>query len=112
MRQLILLPILVGMALVCGSSQPARKPAVRYVNPLSINDTRSIADPAVIRFEGKYYLFLSGGFTWSSDDLVHWTHQPVSLPGGRRVGAPNIFEYRGKLYLTGNDTGLFRASSP
>ena len=41
---------------------------LRYVNPLSIEDTRSIADPQTpLR---KYYLF-SGGMVWSSDDLVH-----------------------------------------
>ena len=52
--------------------QPAAKPAaVRYVNPLSVEDVRSIADPAVIRFGGKYYLFLSGGMLWTSSDLVH-----------------------------------------
>src|SRR6185369_7070107 len=105
MRKFTLFTVLMGLALLCGAFQPARKAAaVRYVNPLSIDDVRSIADPAVIRFQGKYYLFLSGGFAWSSDDLVHWTHQPVSMPGGRRVTAPNIFEYRGKLYLSGNDT--------
>jgi xylan 1,4-beta-xylosidase len=101
----------IGAAAVLAAFQPTRKPAVQYVNPLSIDDVRSIADPAVIRWQGKYYLFLSGGFAWSSDDLVHWNHQPITLPGGRRVSAPNIFEYRGQLYLTGNDAGLFRASS-
>jgi hypothetical protein len=85
----------------------------RYINPLSIEDTRSIADPTAIKFHGKYYLFLSGGMVWSSDDLVDWVHHPVQLPGGRRgIGAPNVFEYQGQLYLTGNDTGLYRAASP
>jgi hypothetical protein len=93
--------------------QPAAKPAaVRYVNPLSIEDVRSIADPAVIRFGGKYYLFLSGGMLWTSSDLVHWDHHAITLPGGRRVSAPNAFEFRGNVYLTGNDAGLFRAPNP
>ena len=85
---------------------------LRYVNPLSIEDTRSIADPTVLRFQGKYYLFLSGGMVWSSDDLVHWKHQPATMPPGRRATAPAAFEYQGYVYLTGNDTGLFRARQP
>jgi hypothetical protein len=83
-----------------------------YVNPLSIEDTRSIADPAAIRFKGKYYLFLSGGMVWSSDDLAHWTHHPVTIPGRRGISAPNIFQYKDRLYLTGNDTGLYRSADP
>jgi hypothetical protein len=50
---------------------------------------------------------------WSSDDLVHWTHQPVKLPPGRRgITAPNVFEYQGNIYMTGNDTGLYRSREP
>lgn len=90
------------------SAQPAPK---TYVNPLSIEDTRSIADPAAIKFKGKYYLFLSGGMVWSSDDLAHWTHHAITVPG-RRVTAPNVFEYKGQLYLSGNDIGLYRANDP
>ena len=91
------------------SQQP--KPS-SYVNPLAIEDTRSIADPAVIRFKGKYYLFLSGGMVWSSDDLAHWTHHPVTIPGRRGIAAPNVFQYKNDLFLTGNDTGLYRSSDP
>ena len=93
--------------------EPGRRSAkLRYVNPLSIEDTRSIADPTVLRFQGKYYLYLSGGMVWSSDDLVHWKHQPATMPPGSRVTAPAAFEYQGYVYLTGNDTGLFRARQP
>jgi xylan 1,4-beta-xylosidase len=86
--------------------------ALRYVNPLSIEGSRSIADPAVLRFKGHYYLFLSGGILWSSADLVHWKRQPVTLPAGGRVTAPHAFEYEGFVYLTGNDTGLYRSREP
>ena len=105
---------LVGLALlVCLAAVAASPPEpLRYVNPLSIEGTRSIADPAVLRFHGKYYLFLSGGLVWTSDDLVHWARQPVTLPGGRGVTAPHAFEYQGYVYLTGNDTGLYRSRDP
>ena len=93
-------------------TRPGGGAKLRYVNPLSIEDTRSIADPTVLRFQGKYYLFLSGGMVWSSDDLVHWKHQPATMPPGSRVTAPAAFEYQGYVYITGNDTGLFRARQP
>lgn len=74
-----------AVRLTAQTKRPAPKIAY-YVNPLSIEDTRSIADPAAIRFKGKYYLFLSGGMAWASDDLVHWTHHPVPFPAA--VGFP------------------------
>jgi len=95
------------------TTSAAETSSTRYVNPLSIEDTRSIADPTAIKFKGKYYLFLSGGMVWSSDNLVDWVHHPVQLPSGRRgISAPNVFEYQGQLYLTGNDTGLYRSAAP
>ncbi|HWB85927.1 MAG TPA: family 43 glycosylhydrolase [Bryobacteraceae bacterium] len=120
MRRSALIPALC-FAVMTAPAQRARKvtrddpgtPPKRtssYVNPLSIEDTRSVADPTAIRFRGKYYLFLTGGMVWSSNDLVHWLHQPVSLPGrARRVAAPDVFAYHDYLYLTGNDTGLYRS---
>jgi beta-xylosidase len=84
----------------------------RYVNPLSIENSRSIADPAALKFRGKYYLFLTGGGLWSSDDLVHWRQAKLTLPGNRRAVAPHAFEYNGSVYLTGNDVGLFKAPDP
>lgn len=84
----------------------------RYVNPLSIENSRSVADPAVLKFRGKYYLFLTGGGLWSSDNLVRWRQEKLSLPGNRRAVAPHAFEYNGSVYLTGNDVGLFKAPEP
>lgn len=85
----------------------------RYVNPLSIEDSRSVADPTVLHFQGKYYLFLSGGIVWVSDDLVAWRHEHVTMPSGQRTpSAPNVFEYKGSIYFSGNNTGFFKASNP
>ena len=93
---------------------PASSPTVslRYVNPLSISDSDSIGDPFVLRFHDTYYLYLSGGMVWSSDDLVHWKHHPSSPPSGISVEAPAAFEYQGFVYLTGNNIGLLRSRSP
>lgn len=84
----------------------------RYINPLSIEESTSLADPTVLRFKGTYYLFLTGGMVWSSDDLVHWKHHKVSMPEGIFVVAPSAFEYEGQIFLTGNDIGLLRSQDP
>jgi xylan 1,4-beta-xylosidase len=85
----------------------------RYVNPLSIVDSRSVADPTVVRFHDKYYMFLSGGMVWVSDDLVTWRHELAAMPSGQRSPtAPNFFEYNGSVYLSGNNTGFYKAPNP
>jgi xylan 1,4-beta-xylosidase len=107
-----LLGVVFAVSMAAQGIGPGAAGKLRYVNPLSIEDTRSIADPTVLRFQGKYYLFVSGGFTWVSEDLVHWKHQPAAMPPGSRVTAPAAFEYQGSVYITGNDTGLYRARHP
>ena len=50
-------------------------------NVLSIN--REAADPTMILYEGRYYIFASMTLgVWVSDDLIHWENQrlPDSLP--------------------------------
>lgn len=58
--------------------QPGK--AMRYSNPLVIENSGRLADPTVIKFQGNYYLYLTGGLSrsgrsdaavWSSGDLVH-----------------------------------------
>jgi xylan 1,4-beta-xylosidase len=97
------------------SSLPASavEPPTRYANPLAIDDTRSVADPTVLRFQGKYYLYLSGGLVWVSDDLITWRYEHVTMPAGHPTPtAPNAFEYNGSIYLSGNDIGFYKASNP
>lgn len=91
----------------------ADEPQGRYVNPLSIEDVRSVADPTVLRFHGKYYLYLSGGAVWVSDDLIRWKHERIQMPDGyQSPTAPNAFEYKGKIYISGNNTGFWKAPDP
>ena len=51
---------------------------------------REGADPTLVYFKGKYYLFvsMSAGF-WYSDDLLHWDFHDLRLrtrcASGRRV---------------------------
>ncbi len=64
------------------------------------------ADPCVVRFEGRYYLYATGDnrsyHVYRSPDLVRWTKGPkVFQPGGINVWAPDVFRAPedGKFYL-------------
>ena len=122
-RKAILTVVVALCAVAPISAQVIRgsQETLRYVNPLVMENAGRLADPTVIKFEGKYYLYLTGGVSpggrfgaavWSSDDLVRWEHHKVSIAEGRGIGAPTAFAYEGYVYLTGNDVGLFRSRSP
>ena len=80
------------------SEQTYRNPIIDHIGP---------ADPAVIRYEGKYYLYPTwdgkGYDVFVSDDLVHWEQKPkcfVDARGG--AWAPDVFHHEhgdGKFYL-------------
>jgi beta-xylosidase len=81
-----------------------------------------LADPAVIQFDGAYYLYATGD-NWSYDvyhssDLIHWTKGPkVFQPNMRNVWAPDIFHDKrsGKFYLfytAGYNVGVAVAEGP
>jgi xylan 1,4-beta-xylosidase len=102
------------------ASPPPTTPS-RYANPLVVENAGRLADPTVIKFQGEYYLYLTGGFppggrsgaaVWSSKDLVRWEPRKVSIAGGREITAPTAAAYKGYVYLTGNDTGLLRGRGP
>ncbi len=76
-----------------------------YQNPLLPD--KEIADPFVLRFEGKYYLYPttdSRGFeVFVSDDLVNWERKALVFDDLRRgAWAPEVFHNQrgdGKFYL-------------
>ncbi|WP_300681672.1 discoidin domain-containing protein [uncultured Rikenella sp.] len=78
---------------------------------------REAADPVVIRFDGRYYLFASksGGY-WHTTDFAHWTHVPIAddvLP--IEDYAPALFVQDGWLYYVGSTPGeamLYRSNAP
>ena len=116
-----LLIVIFGLLPVASIKAQVIEKALRYVNPLVMEEAGRLADPTVIKFKGKYYLYLTGGISpggrygavvWSSDDLVHWENHKVFIPEGRSIEAPAAFDYEGYVYLTGNDIGLFRSRDP
>ena len=93
-----------GAGEIPGPRTNAVPPPKTYRNP--IIDRLGPADPHVIRFEGKYYLYPTtdgrGYDVFVSEDLVHWEQKPkafVTPRGG--AWAPDVFHHRrdGKFYI-------------
>ena len=40
------------------------------------NDVRATADPSCLYYEGRWYLYCTGGMVYDSADFVHWTPHP------------------------------------
>ncbi|MCT9821356.1 family 43 glycosylhydrolase [Microbacterium sp. W1N] len=76
---------------------------------------REAADPSVVRYRGRYFLFasMSAGF-WHSSDLVAWSFAPtVKLPAFDY--APDVREIDGALYICASrktDSPFFRSEDP
>lgn len=96
-----------------------------YCNPLNLRYQyqhygsaahREAADPTLVFFKGRYYLFasMSGGF-YHSDDLVHWDfHENRGLDLYRY--APDVHEIDGALVFCastrGENSTLWRTNDP
>lgn len=72
-------------------------------------DFREMADPCVIRWRNRWYLFPSCGLLWWSDDLVNWTYEPIEPDPGY---GPTVVEKDGFLYMTANGDRMWRAEHP
>ena len=89
-----------------GAAPPARPRT--FANPIDIDyrfmtsppSRREAADPAIILFQGDYYLFASksGGY-WYSSDMIDWKFvKPEGLD--IEAYAPAVMELNGALYYT------------
>lgn len=73
-------------------------------------DYRSLADPEVIRWNGKWYMFPTYRLAYVSDDMVHWRNLPIEP---NDVGpAPTVMLYKGRCYLSGGDGPLYVGNTP
>jgi xylan 1,4-beta-xylosidase len=76
---------------------------------------REAADPSVIRYRGRFYLFasMSAGF-WHSTDLHHWEYRASNkLPA--LDYAPDVREVNGALFVSASrqtDSPFFRSENP
>jgi hypothetical protein len=92
-------------------ASPTIGKAARYCNPLPMvsgGGTSASGDVTVIRDNGKYYMYCTGGGAWVSDDLVNWAmHRIPNVPV-----APHVVKYNGAYYMCGNDGPLFKSDNP
>jgi len=103
--------VVFGWVLMCGMVgvmcvEAAPAAGRTYRNP--IIDRMGPADPHVIRYQGKYYLYPTtdsrGYEVYISEDLVHWELQPKKVFEDARGGvwAPDVWHNTkgdGKFYL-------------
>ena len=65
------------------------------------HDFRETADPSVLYWQGKWYLYPSCGMAWVSEDFVTWQHHRLEPYD---IGyAPTLLAYRGRFYLTASE---------
>ena len=98
-------------ALKTHAQTPETGKAARYCNPLPMvtgQGGNASGDVTVIRENGRYYMFCTGGGAWISDDMLNWSFQRVeNVPV-----APDVVKYNGSFYMCGNDGPLFKADNP
>lgn len=82
-----------------------------HVDPRTVRDYRSISDPSVVFWEGKWILYPSYSLAYVSSDFIHWAHVDIGIP---ELGySPAVARFRGKWYLLGYARPeLYRADSP
>jgi len=103
MKKLIPCSLLLGLSLSGVSATDSANKT--YRNPLMPEQT--MADPHVIRVDGKYYLYgtthTRGYDVFVSDDLLHWQNKGLVFDDPRRgAWAPDVFHNSrddGKFYL-------------
>ncbi|MBE6615848.1 MAG: hypothetical protein E7631_11170 [Ruminococcaceae bacterium] len=72
-------------------------------------DYRSISDPSVLYYEGKWYLYPSYGIVYVSEDFIHWEYVPTTPD---TVGySPAIVHRNGIFYLMGHSSPVVYSSS-
>ena len=99
------------LALTAQAQSPEIGKSTRYCNPLPMiigPGGNASGDVTVIKDNGKYYMFCTGGGAWLSDDMVNWTFQRVeNVPI-----APHVVKYNRSFYMCGNDCPVYKADNP
>lgn len=110
----ILFSALFVFTILAATTTRAQNPEVgktaRYCNPLPMVTApggSASGDVSVIKENGKYYMFCTGGGAWISDDMLNWTFQRVdNVPV-----APDVIKYKGSFYMCGNDCPLYKSDN-
>lgn len=131
MKRLLSALLVASLLTSCQDAPPIRAKIAQtprtFCNPINLNyrfmkidgaeGIREAADPVVISFGGKYYLFASksSGY-WYSSDFTDWKH--VFIPDSMlpiEDYAPGLFVHNNNMYYVGSTHGkgmLYRSASP
>ena len=124
MKKLILPVILFIFVVGCQTATPpAEKPVVTFCNPMDLSyrfcldepSRREAADPTIVWFKDRYYLFVSksGGY-WHSKDLSSWTFLATGQIPVEEY-APTAIAIGDTLYFMGSSTvksTLYKSGDP
>ncbi|MEO6731838.1 MAG: family 43 glycosylhydrolase [Ferruginibacter sp.] len=112
--------IIIGLLFFITCSATAQHTLMNtYCNPLNLDYTymiynahndisyRSGADPAVVKFRGEYYMFVTRSLGyWHSTDLINWTFITPEKWYFEGCNAPAAHNYKDSvLYVAGNPSG-------
>ena len=111
-QSLVILIIITGLFSSFSYGQtPVIGTTPRYCNPLPMVTApggNASGDVTVIKENGKYYMYCTGGGAWVSDDMLDWTfHRIDNVPV-----APHVVKYNGSFYMCGNDCPVYKADNP
>jgi len=121
-NRVFLIAALAGLIHLGASAQTNKTAVKTFCNPINLPynfqsdggiTRREAADPTIVLYKNKYWLFVSKqkGY-WFSDDMIDWHFvKPEGLP--LDVYAPSITVINNKLYFFGgNNTGAFTTDDP
>lgn len=77
----------------------------------TIPDYRSVSDPSLMLYDGKWYLYPSYGMTYVSEDCLNWTYVPSNIPSEPGY-SPSVIHHNGKFYMTRHSDGLYSSDQP
>lgn len=73
-------------------------------------DYRSISDPTVFYWEGKWYLYPSYGMAWVSEDFCTWKH--VRTEPYCPKYSPSVIPWKGKFLMASWNNPLYIGETP
>lgn len=80
-------------------------------NERDFKDYRSISDPSVVYYDGKWIMYPSYSVAYVSEDFVHWKHVDIGIP--HLNYSPAVVCFRKKWYLIGHGmTEMYVADNP
>ena len=84
---------------------------VAGMDGLPVRDYRSVSDPSVMLWDGKWYMYPSYGMTYVSEDFVSWRYEPCNIPCEPGY-SPTVVRTAGKFWMTRHSDGLYSSETP